>query len=327
MASGRRHHRHRALTPRRLGRDTSAGRERRRLPVLPRAAGPVHPAGLGYPVGIRTVAVTPGRQERRGARRHRADPTTSGTLQQLEVTGATGRGRPAGPGRWTQTPPRRRLRNRSRRRGGMCHPRLLSGTGPRPRPARERRRRIIDTLREGSPEALAPPDTYDPREVAAAMLRIGIALVEVPADAIVNRWLGRSFAATPPGRCGGAADDGDPDRRRGLPLEGSTRSPLQLDAAGCITPSPASPSPERSTAAVKPAPAARFGRGFPTITQARRLPHSPVSSVAIQPAPGPHCPHTCCLGLVVTARSFGGSRQHGRTPDSGAAGNASPRWP
>ena len=43
----------------------------------------------------------------------------------------------------------------------------------------ERRRRIIDTLRKTPPEALAPPDTYDPREVAAMLREIGIALVEV----------------------------------------------------------------------------------------------------------------------------------------------------
>ena len=42
-----------------------------------------------------------------------------------------------------------------------------------------RRRRIFDAVRKTPPAPLAPPDTYDPVEIAAMLREIGIALVEV----------------------------------------------------------------------------------------------------------------------------------------------------
>ena len=43
----------------------------------------------------------------------------------------------------------------------------------------DRRRRILDALRKTPATALAPPDSYDPDDVAAMLREIGIALVEV----------------------------------------------------------------------------------------------------------------------------------------------------
>ncbi|MFN8071625.1 MAG: threonine/serine exporter family protein [Mycobacterium sp.] len=102
----------------------------------------------------------------------------------------------------------------------------------------ERRRRIIDTLRKTPPEALAPPDTYDPREVAAMLREIGIALVEVsqPTPIVESRLeqIARRYTTRPvrvvalPTMV--MIQIGD----EGYQLEGSTRSSLQLDAAGRI---------------------------------------------------------------------------------------------
>lgn len=100
------------------------------------------------------------------------------------------------------------------------------------------RRRIIDTLRKVPPAALAPPDTYDPREVAAMLREIGIALVEVsqPTPIVESRLeeIARRYTTRPvrvvalPTMV--MIQIGD----EGYQLEGSTRSSLQLDAAGRI---------------------------------------------------------------------------------------------
>lgn len=100
------------------------------------------------------------------------------------------------------------------------------------------RRRIIDALRKTPPAALAPPDTFDPREVAAMLREIGIALVEVaqPTPIVESRLeqIARRYTTRPvrvvalPTMV--MIQIGD----EGYQLEGSTRSSLQLDAAGRI---------------------------------------------------------------------------------------------
>jgi uncharacterized membrane protein YjjP (DUF1212 family) len=101
-----------------------------------------------------------------------------------------------------------------------------------------RRRRIVDALRKVPPPTLATPDAYDPRQVAAMLREIGIALIEVsqPTPIVESRL--RNIAARYTSR---------PVRVVALPtmvmiqigddtyqIEGSTRSSLQLDAAGRI---------------------------------------------------------------------------------------------
>lgn len=101
-----------------------------------------------------------------------------------------------------------------------------------------RRRRVIDALRKTPPAALAPPDTYDPREVAAMLREIGIALVEVaqPTPIVESRLMHIAaqytsqpvrVVALPTMVMIQIGDDG-------YQVEGSTRSSLQLDAAGRI---------------------------------------------------------------------------------------------
>ena len=109
-------------------------------------------------------------------------------------------------------------------------------TAPHPR------RRIIDALRKTPLAPLAIPDTYEPREVAAMLREIGIALVEVaqPTPIVEARLMHIAARYT-----------SQPVRVVALPtmvmiqigdgadgavhqLEGSTRSSLQLDAAGRI---------------------------------------------------------------------------------------------
>lgn len=105
-------------------------------------------------------------------------------------------------------------------------------TGP------HRRRRVIDALRKTPPAPLAVPDAYDARDVAAMLREIGIALVEVsqPTPIIEARLMEIAARYT-----------SQPVRVVALPtmvmiqigddyyqIEGSTRSSLQLDAAGRI---------------------------------------------------------------------------------------------
>ena len=69
---------------------------------------------------------------------------------------------------------------------------------------RHRRRRIIDAMRKTPPAPLAPPDTYDPREIAAMLREIGIALVEVaqPTPDRRSPTGADRRGGTPPSRCG-----------------------------------------------------------------------------------------------------------------------------
>ncbi len=101
-----------------------------------------------------------------------------------------------------------------------------------------RRRRIADAVRKHPPAPLAPPDSYDPDDVAAMLREIGIALVEVAQPtSIVKDRLTR------------IASEYTTERVRAVVLptmlliqigrdayeiDGSTRSSLQLDAAGRI---------------------------------------------------------------------------------------------
>lgn len=103
---------------------------------------------------------------------------------------------------------------------------------------RARRTRIANALRKTPPTALAPPDSYDPVDVAAMLREIGIALVEVaqPTPIVEGRLLQIAAKYTT-----------DPVRVVVLPtmlmvqigeaaneIAGSTHSSLQLDAAGRI---------------------------------------------------------------------------------------------
>lgn len=103
---------------------------------------------------------------------------------------------------------------------------------------RARRARIANALRKTPPTALAPPDSYDPVDVAAMLREIGIALVEVaqPTPIVEGRLLQIAAKYTT-----------DPVRAVVLPtmlmiqigeaateIAGSTHSSLQLDAAGRI---------------------------------------------------------------------------------------------
>ncbi len=103
---------------------------------------------------------------------------------------------------------------------------------------RRGRRRIIDAVRKTPPAALGPPDSHDPREVAAMLREIGIALVEVsqPTPIVESRLeqIARRYTTRPvrvvalPTMV--MIQIGD----EGYQIEGSTRSSLQLDAAGRI---------------------------------------------------------------------------------------------
>ena len=102
----------------------------------------------------------------------------------------------------------------------------------------DRRRRILDAVRKQPPAPLAPPDTFDPREVAAMLREIGIALVEVSQatpivearmEQIARRYTTQAVrvVALPTMVMIQIGDEG-------YQIEGSTRSSLQLDAAGRI---------------------------------------------------------------------------------------------
>ena len=103
---------------------------------------------------------------------------------------------------------------------------------------RFRRARIIAALRKTPPAPLAPPDTHDPKEVASMLREIGIALIEVsqPTPNVEARL--QQIAAmytTQPVQAVALPTAlmiqiGD----EGYQIEGSTRSSLQLDAAGRI---------------------------------------------------------------------------------------------
>ncbi|MCB0924842.1 MAG: threonine/serine exporter family protein [Mycobacterium sp.] len=103
---------------------------------------------------------------------------------------------------------------------------------------RVRRARIVHALRKTPPKALAPPDSYDPVEVAAMLREVGIALVEVaqPTPIVEARLLQIAAKYTT-----------EPVRVVVLPtvlmiqigesaceFVGSTHSSLQLDAAGRV---------------------------------------------------------------------------------------------
>jgi len=102
----------------------------------------------------------------------------------------------------------------------------------------QRRSRVIEALRKTPATPLAPPDSYDPDDVAAMLREIGIALVEVaqPTSIVKDRLTL-------------IADRYTTERVRAVVLptilliqigrdayeiDGSTRSSLQLDAAGRI---------------------------------------------------------------------------------------------
>lgn len=100
------------------------------------------------------------------------------------------------------------------------------------------RRRVADAIRKIPPAPLAPPDTFDPREIAAMLREIGIALVEVaqPTPIVESRLeqIARRYTtqavrvvALPTMVMIQIGDEG-------YQIEGSTRSSLQLDAAGRI---------------------------------------------------------------------------------------------
>lgn len=101
-----------------------------------------------------------------------------------------------------------------------------------------RRRRIVDAIRKVPPPTLARPDVYEPRQVAAMLREIGIALIEVsqPTPIVESRLLNIAAHYT-----------SQPVRAVVLPtmvliqigddthqFDSSTRSSLQLDAAGRI---------------------------------------------------------------------------------------------
>ena len=100
------------------------------------------------------------------------------------------------------------------------------------------RQRIIDVLRKNPPAPIAAPDTYEPMEIAAMMREIGIALIEVaqPTPNVEARLLQIAarytsqpvrVVALPTALLIQIGEDG-------YQIDGSTRSSLQLDAAGRI---------------------------------------------------------------------------------------------
>jgi uncharacterized membrane protein YjjP (DUF1212 family) len=107
---------------------------------------------------------------------------------------------------------------------------------------RFRRARIIASLRKTPPAPLAPPDVYPPKEVASMLREIGIALIEVsqPTPNVEARL--QQIAAkytTQPVQVVALPTAlmiqiGDGSDGTGYQIEGSTRSSLQLDAAGRI---------------------------------------------------------------------------------------------
>ena len=103
---------------------------------------------------------------------------------------------------------------------------------------RRRRERIVNAIRKSPPAALAAPDVYPPTEVAAMLREIGIALVEVaqPTPIVENRLQRIAARYTtesvrvvvlPTTLLIQIGDNA-------LEIDGSTRSSLQLDAAGRI---------------------------------------------------------------------------------------------
>ena len=102
----------------------------------------------------------------------------------------------------------------------------------------QRRQRFIDAIRKAPPDPLAGPDTYHPREIAAMLREIGIALIEVSQPTpnvearllqIATRYTSQPVrvVALPTALMIQIGDDG-------YQIDGSTRSSLQLDAAGRI---------------------------------------------------------------------------------------------
>ncbi len=105
-----------------------------------------------------------------------------------------------------------------------------------------RRQRLIEGLRKVPPAPLGSPDSHHAPDVAAMLREIGIALIEVsqPTPIVESRLLHIAakytsepvrVVALPTALMIQIGDDGDP---RGFQIEGSTRSSLQLDAAGRI---------------------------------------------------------------------------------------------
>ena len=101
-----------------------------------------------------------------------------------------------------------------------------------------RRRRIVDAIRKMPPPTLATPDVYPPRDVAAMLREIGIALIEVsqPTPMVESRlhnialhYTSRTVRAVvlPTMVMIQIGDDT-------YQIDASTRSSLQLDAAGRI---------------------------------------------------------------------------------------------
>lgn len=102
----------------------------------------------------------------------------------------------------------------------------------------QRRHRIIEAVRKAPPAPIAAPDTYEPMEIAAMMREIGIALIEVaqPTPNVEARLLQIAarytsqpvrVVALPTALMIQIGEDG-------YQIDGSTRSSLQLDAAGRI---------------------------------------------------------------------------------------------
>jgi uncharacterized membrane protein YjjP (DUF1212 family) len=130
----------------------------------------------------------------------------------------------------------------------------------------ERRHRIVDALRKIPPAPLAAPDTYAPMEIAAMLRGIGIALIEVaqPTPNVEARLLQIAamyttqtvrVVALPTALMIQIGEDA-------YQFDGSTRSSLQLDAAGRID----DIANLAAAGAISPAEAIR------TVDAARRLP-------------------------------------------------------
>lgn len=103
---------------------------------------------------------------------------------------------------------------------------------------RFRRARIIAALRKTPPAPLAPPDTYDPKEVASMLREIGIALIEVsqPTPNVEGRLqqIAAMYTTQPVQVVALPTALMIQIGEEAYQIEGSTRSSLQLDAAGRI---------------------------------------------------------------------------------------------
>ncbi len=101
-----------------------------------------------------------------------------------------------------------------------------------------RRHRLIQALRKDAPAPLNAPDHYNPMEIAAMLREIGIALVEIaqPTPIVEARLLqiARQYTSEPVRVVALPTVLMIQIGEDGYQIEGSTRSSLQLDAAGRI---------------------------------------------------------------------------------------------